>query len=170
MLPKEMLSCPICNRFRQRVPVSIDTSSCYINRRKELISTNTKSIQCKLTIQINLMNRDNRKIVICYINQSSHRNDLNKRTFSTLDFYKKHQDVLTPGGLAFFQADYDSSLIDFYHNVLSELWRNWWHHRARATIGTNFKLIFRHQRAQIRVRFPRAIPMWRRVLPTEKGI
>lgn len=46
------------------------------------------------------------------------RNDLKKRTFKTFDFYQKLQDDITPAGLAFFQSDYDSSLTDFYHNVL----------------------------------------------------
>lgn len=45
-------------------------------------------------------------------------NDLEKRTFSTHDFYRKLQDEITPSGLAFFQADYDTSLTDFYHKVL----------------------------------------------------
>lgn len=44
---------------------------------------------------------------------------MDQRTFSTLDFYRKFQDVLTPAGLAFFQADWDKSLTDFYHNVLN---------------------------------------------------
>lgn len=44
---------------------------------------------------------------------------MDQRTFSTLDFYRKFQDVLTPAGLAFFQADWDKNLTDFYHNVLN---------------------------------------------------
>lgn len=46
--------------------------------------------------------------------------DLSARTFRTLDFYRKYQDDITPAGLAFFQSDWDKSLIDFYHNVLSK--------------------------------------------------
>lgn len=46
--------------------------------------------------------------------------DLNKRTFNTFEFYKEMQDVITPAGLAFFQSDWDKSITDFYHNVLSE--------------------------------------------------
>lgn len=34
--------------------------------------------------------------------------------------YRELQDVLTPAGLAWFQADWDSSLTDFFHNTLSE--------------------------------------------------
>ncbi|XP_053695857.1 39S ribosomal protein L38, mitochondrial [Sabethes cyaneus] len=45
--------------------------------------------------------------------------DLAARTFRTLDFYRKYQDDITPAGLAFFQSDWDKSLIDFYHNVLN---------------------------------------------------
>lgn len=44
---------------------------------------------------------------------------LNERTFSTFNFYSELQDDLTPAGLAFFQSDYDSSLRDFFHNVLN---------------------------------------------------
>lgn len=45
-------------------------------------------------------------------------NDLEKRTFSTLDFYRKYQDDITPAGLAFFQSNWDRSVTDVYHNVL----------------------------------------------------
>ncbi|XP_058830231.1 large ribosomal subunit protein mL38 [Topomyia yanbarensis] len=44
--------------------------------------------------------------------------DLAARTFKTFDFYRKYQDDITPAGLAFFQSDWDASLIEFYHNVL----------------------------------------------------
>ncbi|KAH8276613.1 hypothetical protein KR044_012098 [Drosophila immigrans] len=44
--------------------------------------------------------------------------DLAKRSFSTLQFYRQHQDELTPAGLAFYQCDWDESLTAFYHNVL----------------------------------------------------
>lgn len=46
-------------------------------------------------------------------------NDLSARSFSTLDFYRAHQDDLTPAGLAFFQSDWDSSLTAVYHNQLN---------------------------------------------------
>lgn len=45
--------------------------------------------------------------------------DLAKRTFSTLDFYRQHQEQLTPAGLAFYQTNWDESLSQFYHDVLS---------------------------------------------------
>ncbi|XP_062552871.1 large ribosomal subunit protein mL38 [Armigeres subalbatus] len=44
--------------------------------------------------------------------------DLSARTFKTLDFYRKYQDDITPAGLAFFQSDWDKTLVDFYHNSL----------------------------------------------------
>jgi len=44
--------------------------------------------------------------------------NLAERTFSTLDFYREFQDVMTPCGLAFFQSNWDSSLTDFFHKVL----------------------------------------------------
>ncbi|XP_016845931.1 39S ribosomal protein L38, mitochondrial [Nasonia vitripennis] len=43
---------------------------------------------------------------------------LTDRDWKTYDFIRKHQDYMTPAGLAFFQCDYDISLKDFYHNVL----------------------------------------------------
>lgn len=50
------------------------------------------------------------------------RNDLDGRTFRTFDFYKTYQDVITPAGLSFFQSSWDTSLTDFYHNVLG-IWK-----------------------------------------------
>lgn len=47
-------------------------------------------------------------------------NNLEKRTFKTLDFYRQYQDDITPAGLAFYQTDYDNSLTKFYHEVLSK--------------------------------------------------
>lgn len=44
--------------------------------------------------------------------------DLSSRTFNTFDFYRKHQDYITPAGLSFFQANWDKTLTDFYHNEL----------------------------------------------------
>lgn len=46
--------------------------------------------------------------------------DLEARTFSTLDFYRKYQENLTPAGLSFFQSDWDTSLTDFYHKELGK--------------------------------------------------
>jgi len=44
--------------------------------------------------------------------------NLAARTFSTYQFYRDLQDLMTPCGLAFFQSNWDSSLTDFFHNVL----------------------------------------------------
>ncbi|CAB4065069.1 MRPL38 [Lepeophtheirus salmonis] len=44
--------------------------------------------------------------------------DLKKRTFSSSYFFESQKDSVTPVGLSFFQSDYDSSLRDFYHDVL----------------------------------------------------
>ncbi|XP_024120245.1 39S ribosomal protein L38, mitochondrial [Oryzias melastigma] len=43
---------------------------------------------------------------------------LQERTFKTLDFYRKHQDHMTPAGLAFFQSQWDESVTDTFHAVL----------------------------------------------------
>lgn len=45
--------------------------------------------------------------------------NLKERDWKTLDFYRKHQDHLTPAGLAFFQADWDHTLKEFYYNTLN---------------------------------------------------
>lgn len=45
--------------------------------------------------------------------------NLEKRTFKNFDFYKTHQDSMTPAGLAFFQADWDNTLKDVYHHKLN---------------------------------------------------
>ncbi|XP_051864450.1 39S ribosomal protein L38, mitochondrial isoform X2 [Drosophila albomicans] len=44
--------------------------------------------------------------------------NLEKRSFSTLQFYRQHQDELTPAGLAFYQSNWDESVTSLYHNVL----------------------------------------------------
>ncbi|XP_042364018.1 39S ribosomal protein L38, mitochondrial [Plectropomus leopardus] len=41
------------------------------------------------------------------------------RTFKTVDFYRKHQDKITPAGLAFFQSHWDESVTDTFHNTLN---------------------------------------------------
>lgn len=40
---------------------------------------------------------------------------LSERDWNTLEFYREHQDYITPAGLAFFQSDWDQSLSNFYH-------------------------------------------------------
>ncbi|KAM4715491.1 large ribosomal subunit protein mL38 [Anableps anableps] len=40
------------------------------------------------------------------------------RTFKTVDFYRKHQDDMTPAGLAFFQSQWDESVTNTFHNTL----------------------------------------------------
>ena len=45
---------------------------------------------------------------------------LTERTFKTVDFYRKHQDVLTPASLAFFQSQWDESVTNTFHTLLSK--------------------------------------------------
>ncbi|XP_068161330.1 large ribosomal subunit protein mL38 isoform X2 [Antennarius striatus] len=40
------------------------------------------------------------------------------RTFKTVDFYRKHQDQMTPAGLALFQCQWDESVTNTFHNTL----------------------------------------------------
>ncbi|KAM3859782.1 large ribosomal subunit protein mL38 [Diretmus argenteus] len=44
---------------------------------------------------------------------------LANRTFKTVDFYRRHQDHMTPAGLAFFQCQWDESVTDTFHNTLN---------------------------------------------------
>uniref|UniRef100_A0A8D0GVT4 Large ribosomal subunit protein mL38 n=1 Tax=Sphenodon punctatus TaxID=8508 RepID=A0A8D0GVT4_SPHPU len=50
--------------------------------------------------------------------QPSPCHSLKLRTFKTFDFYKKHQDDMTPAGLAFFQCQWDDSVTDVFHQLL----------------------------------------------------
>jgi len=77
---------------------------------------------------------------------------LSERTFSTFEFYSEYEDRLTPAGLSFFQADYDPSLRDFFHNTLNmkepryeyefplpyiKQWNKWWNKNDGTTSGFN---------------------------------
>lgn len=57
------------------------------------------------------------KTLSCCLSTS---HSLADRTFSTLEFYRKHQDNMTPAGLAFFQSQWDESVTKTFHNTLSE--------------------------------------------------
>ncbi|KAH3772951.1 hypothetical protein DPMN_174298, partial [Dreissena polymorpha] len=46
------------------------------------------------------------------------RPNLSERTFETLEFYRRHQDAITPVGLCFFQAEWDPSVRKTFHSVL----------------------------------------------------
>lgn len=41
-----------------------------------------------------------------------------QRRFSSKKFFSKHENVLTPVGLSFFQTEWDLSVRKFFHNVL----------------------------------------------------
>lgn len=56
--------------------------------------------------------------LLCFCLVSSH--SLKMRTFSTFDFYRKHEDAMTPAGLAFFQCQWDSSVTWVFHQLLSK--------------------------------------------------
>ncbi|ALC49614.1 mRpL38 [Drosophila busckii] len=65
-----------------------------------------------------LYKQQSRMDLNAYKLQSADYSKLEKRTFSTLDFYRQHQEQLTPAGLAFYQTNWDSTLTEFYHKVL----------------------------------------------------
>ncbi|XP_030062169.1 large ribosomal subunit protein mL38 [Microcaecilia unicolor] len=43
---------------------------------------------------------------------------LKMRTFKTIDFYRKHEDHMTPAGLAFFQCTWEECVTQVYHHLL----------------------------------------------------
>lgn len=49
-----------------------------------------------------------------------HSYELPQRTFHTFDFYKKHQEAMTPAGLAFFQCRWDDSVTHTFHQLLGK--------------------------------------------------
>lgn len=51
---------------------------------------------------------------------SCHSYQLAQRTFRTFDFYKKHQEAMTPAGLAFFQCRWDDSVTHTFHQLLGK--------------------------------------------------
>lgn len=51
---------------------------------------------------------------------SSYSYQLAQRTFHTFDFYKKHQEAMTPAGLAFFQCRWDDSVTQIFHQLLGK--------------------------------------------------
>ncbi|XP_008102612.2 large ribosomal subunit protein mL38 [Anolis carolinensis] len=44
---------------------------------------------------------------------------LKMRTFKTFDFYRKHQNDITPAGLSFFQCHWDETVTRVFHNLLN---------------------------------------------------
>ncbi|XP_064598797.1 large ribosomal subunit protein mL38-like [Liolophura sinensis] len=59
-----------------------------------------------------------RKLDFSSEKRSENSTCLRERTFQTLEFYRQHQEQLTPSGLAFFQAEWDESVTDVFRNVL----------------------------------------------------
>lgn len=51
--------------------------------------------------------------------RSENCTSLRERTFSTLEFYREHQDDITPVGLCFFQSQWDETVRDMFHSVLA---------------------------------------------------
>lgn len=66
-----------------------------------------------------ILYKQEKKIDYSAYHRTSPCYNLSERTFKTLDFYRKYQDVITPAGLVFFQSDWDKSLTDFYHHTLN---------------------------------------------------
>ncbi|XP_036427989.1 39S ribosomal protein L38, mitochondrial [Colossoma macropomum] len=44
---------------------------------------------------------------------------LKQRSFKTVEFYKKHEELITPAGLAFFQSQWDESVTSTFHTLLN---------------------------------------------------
>ncbi|XP_035896478.1 39S ribosomal protein L38, mitochondrial [Anopheles stephensi] len=62
--------------------------------------------------------KQNARIDFSQYRRTEEAYDLPGRTFRTVDFYRQHQETITPAGLAFFQSDWDTSLLAFYHEKL----------------------------------------------------
>lgn len=52
------------------------------------------------------------------LKESASELELSDRTFSTYNFYRKRESQITPAGLAWFQADWDTSVTAFFHEQL----------------------------------------------------
>jgi large subunit ribosomal protein L38 len=50
----------------------------------------------------------------------SKANQFEKRNFKVSEFFANHQKELTPIGLSFFQAEWDESVRNVFHNKLSK--------------------------------------------------
>lgn len=93
----------------------------------------------------------------------SFSHSLKARTFNTLEFYRKHQDSITPAGLAFFQSQWDESVTKTFHSTLSES-INYilsWTSRISMNNMSFFVLILdpcRHEGAGLRVHQASSLP------------
>ncbi|KAK7115472.1 large ribosomal subunit protein mL38-like [Littorina saxatilis] len=65
-----------------------------------------------------LLYKQNKRIDFTSHKRSPNCKSLTERTFSTLDFYRQHQDDITPASVCFFQSQWDSSVKSIFHDVL----------------------------------------------------
>ncbi|XP_046676936.1 39S ribosomal protein L38, mitochondrial-like [Homalodisca vitripennis] len=65
-----------------------------------------------------ILYKQTEKINYSSLTLPSNKVDMKNRTFKTYDFYRNHQDQLTPTGLAFCQVDWDLSVSHFFHTVM----------------------------------------------------
>ncbi|PSN54881.1 39S ribosomal protein L38 [Blattella germanica] len=93
---------------------------------------------------------------------------LEDRTFQTLDFYRERQDYITPAGLAFFQSDWDTSLTDFFHNVLSTYMDKYRDPKQinKEYLMRKLKKVHPFKTPDPPPRFPNAFPMDHRNIPS----
>jgi large subunit ribosomal protein L38 len=52
-------------------------------------------------------------------NKNNSSSSLKERSFKAADFHLNYKNDITPVGLSFFQTEYDLSVKNFFHNVLS---------------------------------------------------
>lgn len=83
---------------------------------------------------------------------------LQERTFRTLDFYRKHQDRMTPAGLAFFQSQWDESVTDTFHGVLCESSRGRSPESVWEPVMSGLPSAFRYEGAGVRVHQTSSLP------------
>ncbi|XP_064640863.1 large ribosomal subunit protein mL38-like [Lineus longissimus] len=66
-----------------------------------------------------ILYKQDKRVDYSHAKRGENCSSLPERTFSTYEFYKEHQDYVTPAGLAFFQSEYDESVQTTFHNILN---------------------------------------------------
>lgn len=87
------------------------------------------------------------------------------RTFSTYEFYKQNQELITPAGIGFFQTKYDDSVRDVFHNKLSELFQ--WNLKT-IFLMYNFEYFIDKKQPIFEYDFPEAYLKYQKLFPKKQ--
>lgn len=113
-LPEEQASTVMCTSSSSRRHLSTSRKMSDHHHGEQHIQT-ARSFQCNPIDDICISTASDSLTTPLFLSHS-----LVDRTFKTVDFYRKHQDSMTPAGLAFFQSQWDESVTNTFHNTLSE--------------------------------------------------